>query len=564
MEIADVTTGDVTALLRTPMTLVDLSLAVRAHTLASAATFTDLLSPQSLAGVDAHTYQHDTVRRVLRVLRGRALLADEVGLGKTVEAILVLREYQLRGMARRTLVIAPPALVPQWRGELLAKAGVQAATLDDHAFEQDPAAFLARDGVVLASLAKARGAKVAPLLQSASWDLVVVDEAHHIKKQSTLGYKLVDGLKSRFLLLLTATPIETSLEELYALVTLLRPGQLTTASAFKAQFVDKSDPTSPKNRERLRQLLGDVMVRNTRAACGLKLPPRFVTTAVVEPLAAERALYDRVVDLVRADAQAARRTLLGTTLLLEAGSSPDAVRATLDRATALDGPAFAAAREAARAATQTKKLEQLVALVRAHGGHALVFTRFRATLAAIERAFNDAGVRHVVVSGAQSADEKALAVERFREERCALVSTDVGAEGTNLQHCNVVVSFDVPWNPMLLEQRIGRVHRMGQTRDVHVYNLAMKGSAEEKLLDVLDRRLHLFELVVGEMDMVLGNLADDRDLEERVLALYAASKDEAEIDRGFDALAAEIGAARGTYEDSKKLDDAVFGEDFAA
>src|SRR6185436_9945412 len=110
----------------------------------------------------------------------------------------------------------------------------------------------------------------------------------------------------------------------------------------------------------------------------------------------------------------------------------------------------------------------------------------------------------------------------------------------------------------------GRLHRMGQTSEVRVYHLCARGTAEEKVLDLLDRRLHLFELVIGEMDMVLGNLADERDLEERIIALYAGARSEAEVDRGFDVIAEELGAARGRYEQVKRLDSALFGKDYEA
>jgi superfamily II DNA/RNA helicase len=126
------------------------------------------------------------------------------------------------------------------------------------------------------------------------------------------------------------------------------------------------------------------------------------------------------------------------------------------------------------------------------------------------------------------------------------------------------VNYDLPYNPMLIEQRIGRLHRMGQREEVRVYNLCARGTAEERVLDLLDRRLHLFELVVGEMDMVLGNLADERDLEERIVELYALSKSDAELDHGFDSIAAELAAARGRYEQVKSLDGALFGKDYEA
>ena len=145
-----------------------------------------------------------------------------------------------------------------------------------------------------------------------------------------------------------------------------------------------------------------------------------------------------------------------------------------------------------------------------------------------------------------------------------MLATDVGGEGQNLHFCHVLINLDLPWNPMVVEQRIGRLHRMGQTSEVRVYNLCAQGTAEERVLEVLDRRVHLFELVVGEMDMVLGNIADERDLEERILALYADSRTDAEVSAGFDEIARELLEARGRYEKTRALDTALFGEDYEA
>src|SRR5258708_2071267 len=139
------------------------SLALRARALSAVAQFQDLVSLATLRGVDSHVYQTETVRRVLRVLRGRALLADEVGLGKTIEALMVLREYQLRGMARRALVLAPPALVRHWAGELEAKAGIEARTTEDPLLRDDPQTFWGEEGVVV-PLSRLRAALVTPRL----------------------------------------------------------------------------------------------------------------------------------------------------------------------------------------------------------------------------------------------------------------------------------------------------------------------------------------------------------------------------------------------------------------
>ena len=554
--------------------LSDLAAVVRtlqAHALASAETFSELLSLASLQGVEKHAYQIETVRRVLRVLRGRVLLADEVGLGKTIEAMMVLREYQLRGMARRVLILVPAPLLRQWVAELGAKAGIEPRSTDDAQLRLDAGEFWRGDGVVVASLSLARSARHVAAVQAQPWDLVIVDEAHHVKNRVTAGWKLIDGLRSRFLLLLTATPIETDLEELYSLVTLIKPGQFATPAAFRRQFVAAKEPTSPKNRERLRELLSEVMVRNTRAQSGLKLPPRFVTTVAVEPAAEERALYDRIVELLRAHAADAAARRASSLLLLEAGSSPAAVRVTVEKmrlgreqATPFRDD-LARIAKLARGVVATRKGQALLDLVRGRPDQVLIFSRYRHTVQYINEVLAAGNVPHVEFHGGLNSGEKQAAIEMFRSGRAkAMVATDVGGEGQNLHFCHVLVNFDLPWNPMLLEQRIGRLHRFGQTEEVTVYNLCARGTVEEQLLDVLDRRVHLFELVVGETDMVLGNLADERDLEERILALYAEARTDEEIRAGFDQLTAELLAARGRYEKTRALDEALFGEDFEA
>lgn len=546
----------------------DVGRALSAFRLAAAQSYEELLCLAALRGIDQHGYQIEAVRRVFRQLRGRALLADEVGLGKTIEAMMVLREYQLRGMVKRALVICPAPLVAQWRGELEDKAGVAARTTDDRTARADVERFWRDAGVVVASLASARTSKNAPLVQAEPWDLVIVDEAHHVKNRSTLGWKLIDGIEARFLLLLTATPVENDLEELYALVTLLRPGQFATPADFRKQFVDRKNPTSPRNRERLKRLLGDVMIRNTRAQSGLRLPPRFVTTTVVEPTDEERALYDETRRLLRERAGDAAARRAASTLLLEAGSSPRAVAATVERMIASGGKTasllaeLASIRERARAVTDTRKTDALLSIVRAHDEHVLVFTRYRETLEHVVEALDRSRVRHHVLRGGMSAEERVESVEAFRSGGGVLVATGVGSEGQNLQFGRVLVNFDLPWNPMVIEQRIGRLHRMGQEREVLVFNLCARGTVEERVLGVLGDRLHLFELVVGEMDMVLGNLSDDRDLEERILDVYARANDEAEIDRAFDQLTEELRAARTRYDRAKAFDEALFGEDY--
>ena len=224
--------------------------------------FDELLCLPALQGVEAHRYQIETVRKVLKQYRGRVLLADEVGLGKTVEAGMVLKEYMLRGMAERVLILVPAPLVGQWREEMAAKFGIDCATTHDALLRSDPEAFWAQPRVI-ASIATARRREHADLLAQRAYDVVVVDEAHHLRDQGSASYRLVNALQKRFLLLLSATPVQNSLLELYNLLTLLQPGIFRTQKDFRAAYMVPGKPREPVNRDRLRDLMRGVMVRNT-------------------------------------------------------------------------------------------------------------------------------------------------------------------------------------------------------------------------------------------------------------------------------------------------------------
>ncbi|MGH7731725.1 MAG: DEAD/DEAH box helicase, partial [Candidatus Eiseniibacteriota bacterium] len=294
--------------------------------------FEVLLCTPLLRGVEQHDFQINTARQVMRNMRGRALLCDEVGLGKTIEAGLVLKEYAVRGLARRVLVLAPPSLVSQWRDEMHDKFAIEFTTLDDAEFRGHGDAAWERCERVIASIHTAKSPKHAERIQRLAYDLVIIDEAHHLRNRSSRSWKFVNQLKSKYLLLLTATPAQNDLDELFNLITLLSPGQLKSPADFRREFVERDDPRRPRNRTKLRELLMDVMVRNSRSQVSLCLPPRQAATLPVALSAAERALYDGVTALVRASygrpAPGGRAAL--HVLQAEAGSSAPAVRATVE------------------------------------------------------------------------------------------------------------------------------------------------------------------------------------------------------------------------------------------
>jgi SNF2 family DNA or RNA helicase len=572
-----------------PATLRDVELCVAAWRLRLTEQFDELLCLSHLRGVERLDYQVETVLKVLRLLRGRALLADEVGLGKTIEASMLVKEMLLRGMASRVLILVPSALVGQWTEELREKFQIGARSTDQPAFRgRSSAPPWHEPGVLVASLHLAKLERHARSVAGVPWDLVVVDEAHHVKNRSTAGWRLVNQLKSRFLLLLTATPVETDLEELYNLITLLEPGQLSTPADFKKRFVSARDPLSPKNREGLRALLSEVMVRNTRARAGLSvaLPPRFARTIVVEPTDAERALYDAIVAEVRrvavgpgvargslrflmeaagSSAQAALHSLLRTARPPDDQEDDDDAGHDADRVSgdeAAAGKPLLLRLARAAAAAPARKLELLLDVLARTPAKVVVFSRFKATLAALAQALQARELPFASFHGGMSGPEKDRAVEIFRDQARVLLATEVGGEGRNLQFASVLVNYDLPWNPMKIEQRIGRLHRIGQQHEVQIVSLCHAHSAEERILDVLDRRIHLFELVVGEVDLILGRALGEKEFDERVFDIYASTRDETAVHREFEALADDLARARRSYEQIKELDAKLFAEDF--
>jgi SNF2 family DNA or RNA helicase len=331
------------------------------------------------------------------------------------------------------------------------------------------------------------------------------------------------------------------------------------------------DPLEPRDPEALRGLLREVMIRNTRAASGVGLPPRRVRTIVVEPGPAERALYDELVALSRqgaptadGEARAPRGRTLLRLLLEEAGSSARAVARTAEGAKAEGALAEGLRRvaTAARAVEGSRKLDWLLELI--PGGKLLVFTRFLATHEMLLDALAARGVAAVGFTGGMSAARRAEAVAAFRGPVDVMVCSEVGGEGQNLQFCHRLVNFDLPWNPMLIEQRVGRLHRIGQAEEVEIVNLCTAGTAEERILSVLDQRVGLFELVVGELDLIVGDVEDERDFGEQVFEIYAGSRTDDEVARGFDALGERLAAARQQLDRTKAAAAATFGDELGA
>ncbi len=506
-------------------------------------------------------YQLRTALRVLGPLRGRALLSDEVGLGKTIEAGLVLKELLTRGMVKRFLVLTVPSLVDQWEEELSDKFGLATVTTNQEALRGDARKFWGENSGIVASLHTLKQPAHLEIARQVHWDMLIVDEAHYLRNRESQAWLAVNVLPRQFLLLLTATPVQNSLEDLYNLVTLLQPGQLPSPKQFRARFVDPKRPRQPREPEELRRLLGQVMIRNTRANAGLKLPPRRAETVLFEPDAAEKVFWEKWETEFRAQLAGmggSQSSLWGRLLLQSAGSSPAAWRAALQKF-----PNRAAAelwrQKSPLEGSWQRKCELLTPLTKVEGG-AVVFTQFLETQAALALALERAGVEAFVVNGATPATERQPITEEFRKRGGALLLTQSGTEGRNLQFCHHLANFDLPWNPMEIEQRIGRLHRLGQQHPVRIYNFVQAGTLQEHLLQVLQEKLNLFELVVGETGLVLGERFSSDEFADEVLRRWR--ENEGRVAEAFAGLGEELAAARDAYSEVKQLDETLFAKDY--
>ena len=534
--------------------------------------FDTLLSINAVQNIKLLEYQLATVRHVLKNLRGRALLCDEVGLGKTIEAGLIMMEYLLRGLVRRVLILTPPSLVEQWREEMQTRFNLDFITYDAAEFKTTPRPWSSFPRII-ASIDTAKREPHKDMVLEPIYDLVIVDEAHHLKKQRTQAYQLVSQLKKKYILLLTATPVENNLEELFNLITLLQPGQLETASAFKKKYITRGDPLKPKNAEELKKLVREIMVRNRRSETGIITARRHAEVVEVTLSPAEAAFYQRLTSFVRGYYTPGSAGTIGgvnqfvlKTLQREVGSSIEAVLPTLGKIAAGDNhPAplkrlAGALIDQAGAIPQRAKAEALAKLLQNIPEKVIVFTCFRETQRFLAEFLRREGLSVAELHGGMRRAEKEEQVRAFTDNARVLVSTETGSEGRNLQFCHILVNYDLPWNPMRIEQRIGRIHRLGQEKDVYIYNLSAAGTVEAYILDLLDAKINMFQLVVGELDMILGNLQDKRDFEDMIMDLWAKAEDEAKLKAGLDELGNRLAAAKEHYLAVKELDDQLLGE----
>ncbi|MFX3616372.1 MAG: DEAD/DEAH box helicase [Sporolactobacillus sp.] len=519
------------------------SLAYEAECARLIQSFHGLIAPSQLPELHLHPHQIETARIAVEEMHGKAILADEVGLGKTIEAGLIIKEYMIRGLAKKVLILVPASLVLQWVSELNTKFSIPAVA-------QRKTYVWNQCDVVVSSIDTAKREPHRSLVLDQNYDLIIIDEAHKLKNHKTKNYEFVQLLKKKFFLLLTATPIQNRLSEIFYLVSLLKPGYLGDASSFTKNYQEGT--RSVKNEEKLKALVNQVMVRNRREDTKLYWPNRIITSLDVAYSQAERGFYQSLTGLKDAG------IIQGFTLLTlqrEACSSREAAFQTLSkiykqRSEPSHERLWHSIFEKVNAIQHNAKAEKTLELIKQINDKVIIFTEYRASQLYLQWFLKKNDISSVPFSGGFKRSKKDWMRALFQNRVQVLIATEAGGEGINLQFASHMINYDLPWNPMRIEQRIGRIHRLGQKNDVHIYNLAIRGTVEGHILNLLYNKINLFEQVIGELDAILGRI-DLRDIDRQVSRIFEESESEGELRIKLDNLSSVINSEKQQIERSE-------------
>ena len=543
-----------------------------------------LLSSLS-SGIIPLPHQLHVLNRAMETNNIRYILADEVGLGKTIEAGMIIKELKARGLVQRVLVVCPTGLVTQWASEMQEKFHerfqvilpsdydtIKRLTDSDAVYGQYDQVISPMDSIK--PLEKRAGwsdervekyneERIYSIINS-GWDLVIIDEAHRVAGSSgeVARYKLGNLLSqaSPYLLLLSATPHNGKTEPFLRLVRLLDADAFPNAKSIvkeqvapylirteKREAIDNNGNLLFKNRithlvtlqwderhslqKELYQMVSSYVAKTYNKALRNKkknmcliflliIMQRMVTSST----AAVRQSLERRLNVLKT-----QNTRLGTLTEedLEDLNIEDGVEEALE-AMSLDMEEeiaeleriIAVAKQAefqhpdVKVETLTDTLDALLSEDRDQ--KVIVFTEFVATQLYLRELLVNKGFTVTILNGSMSVEERDAALREFREHSNIFISTDAGGEGLNLQFANIIINYDLPWNPMKIEQRCGRADRIGQTRDVHIYNFIVSDTVENRVREVLEEKLSVIleEMGVDKYSDVLDSEVAELDFTE--------------------------------------------------
>ncbi len=575
------------------------------------------------------------------------ILADEVGLGKTIEAGLVLTQYWSE-RKRKIIIVAPSSLRKQWSMELKEKFFLDSFILDGNSYKEEKAngnknPFEQQDKIIITSYQFASRHSEAMFL--ANFQLSVIDEAHKLRnyhrgEKAKMSFAIAHALRDTKKILLTATPLQNSLLEIFGLISVIDNFVFGDKKSFSKQFSSTTLTTSDMNdlKDRLKPIVKRTLRKDVIEY--INYTKRIPIVEEFTPSKEEVALYDLISDFMLNEKlfsiPSAQRTLITLVVRKLLASSTQAIIGTLEtlikrlkkmvidkkitkedfeiisddedeliedycdednefeinipseEIKLQDDDIKAIQREIAELETfielaksieiDTKVKSLMSALVKGFEAQdtlgvkeqkAIIFTESRRTQQFLFDYLSAHGFLDKVVlfngtntdqkskeiytvwlekhkdsdrvTGAKSADMKQAIVDYFQEEASIMIATEAGSEGINLQFCNMLINYDLPWNPQRIEQRIGRVHRYGQKFDVVVINfLNKKNAADRRVYELLSTKFNLFEGVFGASDEVLGSIESGVDFEKRILQIYQTCRDDKAIEEAFNKLQEEF------------------------
>ncbi len=433
-------------------------------------------------------YQLDGI--AFAVGAGRAVLADDMGLGKTIQGIGVAELFSQDTDISKILVICPASVKSQWQIEIdkfsdrscqivLGSAKERPAQYDNDCFFT-----ICNYEQVLRDILS---------IEKVNWDLIILDEAQRIKNWEAKTSQTVKALRSPFALVLTGTPLENRIDDLFSVVEFIDDRRLGPAFRFYNRYRvvdDKGKVLGYKNLDELRKRLSPVLLRRTRKKVIKDLPPRTTTVMRIPPTEEQIDLHNGYKQIIS--------TILSKTYLTEM----DILR--LQKALLMcrmcANSTFLIEKTGIGYSSKLKELENLLdQLIREDDRKIVLFSEWTTMLNLIEPLLDKRRLNFVRLDGSVPQKKRQALIHQFRNDSsCKLfITTNAGATGLNLQPANTVINVDLPWNPAVLEQRIGRVHRMGQKRPVQVYLLVTEETLEESLLTTLSAK---HELALSVLD----------------------------------------------------------------
>lgn len=461
--------------------------------------------------VNAELYDYQKEGALFAATAGRCLIGDEMGLGKTVQAITAAEILARHASVERVLIVCPTSLKYQWEREIERFTGRPTEVISGlyparQAGYQTPTFFkITNYDVVQRDL---------DLIDEWSPDLVILDEAQRIKNWNTRTAKVVKKIAAPLAIVLTGTPLENRLEDLVSLMEFVDQHRLGPIYKLLSehQIVDEAGRTIGYQRlDQLGQSLQPVLIRRRKAEVLSQLPPRMVKEFFVPMTPQQKEMHEENAAVVGRVVKKWRQFgFLSESDQRRLMISLQKMRMSCDSTWLLD-------QETDHGTKADEVIALLSDLLETPGTKVVLFSQWLRMHEVLVKRLKKRDWGYVLFHGGIESSKRRHLVDSFREDPdCRLfLSTDAGGVGLNLQHAHVVINLDLPWNPAVLEQRIGRVHRMGQSQPVQVYNFVAQGTIEHSMIDVLKFKKSLFAGILdgGDKEVFLGGSRLKRFLE---------------------------------------------------